>query len=82
MATIKVSECTAHLINAKAVLNQLTTELTAYINEGSMDGVFTDYQCRQLMETLIYPVENYIFENLQAEITNNVNESSGTEITI
>lgn len=83
MATIKVSECTAHLINAKAVLNQLTTELTAYINAGSTDGKITDYQCRELMETLILPVENYIFDNITAEIANNVAEmTNGDEITI
>lgn len=83
MATIKVSECTAHLINAKAVLNQLTTELIEYINAGSTDGVFTDYQCKQLMETLILPVEKYIFDNITAEIANNVAEmTNGDEITI
>lgn len=83
MATIKVSECTAHLINAKAVLNQLTAELTAYINAGSTDGKITDYQCRELMETLILPVEKYIFDNITAEIANNVAEmTNGDEITI
>mgnify|MGYP004622217017 CR=1 FL=1 len=82
MATIKVSECTAHLINAKAVLNQLTSELIEYINAGSTDDKITDYQCRQLMENLIFPIENYIFSELQGEITNNINESNGAEITI
>lgn len=83
MATIKVSECTAHLINAKAVLNQLTTELIEYINAGTVDGVFTDYQCKQLMETLILPIEKYIFDNITAEIANNVAETTnGDEITI